>query len=247
VNPDTFTLNLGGTLALSRPKTAYTLAEEVNLKRCTSGLLSLLLGLKVKPYVRYVSNSDAAASIAREVAGTIGGERELFTFNRTGGAPLLLIMDRREDPVTPLLSQWTYQAMVHELVPGGIRNNRVDMRHAKGVSKDFEEVVLSPSDDAFYRDHMFANYGDLAADVTAMLDEYSAQKGAVNSGVNSIEGMQRCVAGRAPRQTLRRGAAPWGCALFAQPSAPPLRCARAESPWLPPLPHPRPPHPPQRN
>lgn len=25
------------------------------------------------------------------------------------GAPVLLILDRRDDPVTPLLSQWTYQ------------------------------------------------------------------------------------------------------------------------------------------
>jgi vacuolar protein sorting-associated protein 45 len=32
-------------------------------------------------------------------------------------------VDRRNDPVTPLLSQWTYQAMVHELV--GITNGRV--------------------------------------------------------------------------------------------------------------------------
>jgi hypothetical protein len=38
---------------------------------------------------------------------------------------LLLILDRHNDPVTPLLSQWTYQAMVHELL--GISNGRVDL------------------------------------------------------------------------------------------------------------------------
>lgn len=32
-------------------------------------------------------------------------------------------IDRRNDPVTPLLSQWTYQAMVHEML--GINNGRV--------------------------------------------------------------------------------------------------------------------------
>lgn len=30
--------------------------------------------------------------------------------------------------------------MVHELLPGGIRNNRVDLAHAKGVSKDLQCV-----------------------------------------------------------------------------------------------------------
>lgn len=32
-------------------------------------------------------------------------------------------MRRKDDPVTPLLTQWTYRAMVHELI--GISNNRV--------------------------------------------------------------------------------------------------------------------------
>ena len=40
------------------------------------------------------------------------------------------IVDRRDDPVTPLLNQWTYQAMVHELI--GIRNNRVDLSRVPG-------------------------------------------------------------------------------------------------------------------
>lgn len=125
------------------------------MKRCASALLAVLLSFKVKPYVRYLASSEAAAGIAREVAGAVGGERELFTFQRQGGAPLLLIMDRKEDPVTPLLTQWTYQAMVHELIPGGIKNNRVDLKHVKGVNKDLAEVVLSPADDSFFRENMY--------------------------------------------------------------------------------------------
>lgn len=37
--------------------------------------------------------------------------------------PLLLIIDRRSDPVTPLLTQWTYQAMLHEEF--GLRHGKV--------------------------------------------------------------------------------------------------------------------------
>ena len=60
-------------------------------------------------------------------------ERELFDFGARGGdtAPVVLLLDRRDDPVTPLLLQWTFQAMVHELI--GISTNRVDMRHVPGV------------------------------------------------------------------------------------------------------------------
>jgi vacuolar protein sorting-associated protein 45 len=55
----------------------------------------------------------------------IQSEAALFDFRLTQVPPLLLILDRRNDPVTPLLSQWTYQAMVHELL--NIQNGRVDL------------------------------------------------------------------------------------------------------------------------
>jgi hypothetical protein len=58
-------------------------------------------------------------------------ERTLFDFARRGGVPVLLIIDRRSDPVTPLLMQWTYQAMVHEVL--GIRNNRIYSTVSKTV------------------------------------------------------------------------------------------------------------------
>ncbi len=69
----------------------------------------------------------------------------LFDFRRTENAPLLLILDRRNDPVTPLLTQWTYQAMVHEVL--GIRNGRVSLADADGIRP---ELQVSPSDE--YRD-----------------------------------------------------------------------------------------------
>jgi hypothetical protein len=93
-----------------------------------------------RPYVRYLASSQAASAVAHEVQGVIGGERELFTFAKAGGSsPLLLVLDRREDPLSPLLTKWTYQAMIHETLPGGIKNNVVDMKQVKGVSKDMEE------------------------------------------------------------------------------------------------------------
>lgn len=38
-------------------------------------------------------------------------ESGLFDFRRPDVPPLLLIVDRRDDPVTPLLNQWTYQVL----------------------------------------------------------------------------------------------------------------------------------------
>lgn len=44
--------------------------------------------------------------------------------------------------------QWTYQAMVHELL--GLNNNRIDLSRVPGISKDLREVVLSAENDEFY-------------------------------------------------------------------------------------------------
>lgn len=38
-------------------------------------------------------------------------ESGLFDFRRTEISPLLLVVDRRDDPVSPLLNQWTYQVL----------------------------------------------------------------------------------------------------------------------------------------
>lgn len=68
----------------------------------------------------------------------------LFDFRPTQVPPLLLIIDRLNDPVTALLSQWTYQAMVHEVL--GIINGRVDLSLVPDIRPELKVNPLrSPS------------------------------------------------------------------------------------------------------
>jgi vacuolar protein sorting-associated protein 45 len=96
-------------------------------------------------------SSPATQRVAKELQ-KLSAADDLFVF-RDGEmrSPMLLLLDRADDPVTPLLSQWTYQAMVHELL--GMNNNRVILRGAPGVKKELEEVVLSPQADEFFGQH----------------------------------------------------------------------------------------------
>merc|ERR1719160_1970038 len=104
------------------------------------------------PQIRYTSASELTRQVAYRLQSRITEEQSLFETierERKGDASsVLLILDRRDDPVTPLLNQWTYQAMVHELL--GLDNNRVDMRKAPGVKPDQQEQVLSASSDNFF-------------------------------------------------------------------------------------------------
>lgn len=80
------------------------------------------------------SSGAAASATAPSAAASVGpvctGQEDT----------LLLILNRRDDPVTPLLLQWTYQAMVHELL--GIHNNRVDLSEVPGIRKELKVYVL---------------------------------------------------------------------------------------------------------
>lgn len=68
-------------------------------------------------FARYQRGSEVCQKLAESLAHLTGSEeRELFDFGRRAGeaAPLMLILDRRDDPVTPLLQQWTFQVARHE-------------------------------------------------------------------------------------------------------------------------------------
>ncbi|KAJ3065815.1 vacuolar protein sorting-associated protein 45, partial [Quaeritorhiza haematococci] len=189
VNPDLFSLNLTPPQAPLFIENSATW-DPRTFARTTEGILAVLLSLKKKPLIRYERNSVVAKKLATEIMYQIQQEGPLFDFRRTDTAPILLLLDRRNDPVTPLLTQWTYQAMVHELV--GITNSRVDLGAVPGVRPELKEVVLSADQDSFYKKNMYLNLGDLGANIKAYVDEYQLKhKSSMN--IESIADMKKFV------------------------------------------------------
>ena len=160
--------------------------------RCVEGIASVLLSLKRRPFIRHARASESARRLATDVYRLVyEQEQGLFDFRRGEGAAQLLILDRFDDAVTPLLSQWTYQAMVHEIF-GISCTNRVDLRHVKSLSKELRELVLSASEDAFFAENMYANYGDLGASVKGLVDQFQQQT-KMTKKIESIDDMARFV------------------------------------------------------
>jgi vacuolar protein sorting-associated protein 45 len=184
INEDLFSLGIENAISLS--SSLRTLESGKCFDRNINGLLSVLLSLKKIPsQIRYSSSSDLARRLATDVLGNID-KGEPFDFVKQEDT-MLLILDRRDDPITPLLTQWTYQAMVHELL--GLNYNRVVLKGAPHVSKDFEEIVLSCTQDEFFSKHRYANFGDLGVAVKSLLEEYQ-KVSKKNENINSIEDMQ---------------------------------------------------------
>lgn len=103
---------------------------------------------------------------------------------------MLLILDRRIDLTTSFLSQWTFQAMVHELI--GIQNGRVDLKEAVDSKSANRELVLSFDQDSFYRENLFSNFGDLGGNIKSLVNEFQ-QKTKLNVQIESISDMKRFI------------------------------------------------------
>ena len=69
-------------------------------------------------------------------------------------AATVLILDRADDPFTPLMFHWTYEAMIHDLMRLSLKRVRIDS------SK--EELLLDSSTDSFYDTHRSRSFGVVA-------------------------------------------------------------------------------------
>ncbi|XP_069805395.1 vacuolar protein sorting-associated protein 45 [Dendropsophus ebraccatus] len=184
VNPHVFSLNIVGCYQGRN-------WDPLQLSRTTQGLTALLLSLKKCPMIRYQLSSEMAKRLAEGVKQVITKEYELFDFRRTEVPPLLLILDRSDDAITPLLNQWAYQAMVHELL--GINNNRIDLSRVPGISKDLKEVVLSAENDEFYANNMYLNFGEIGTNIKNLMEDFQRKKPKEQQKLESIADMKAFV------------------------------------------------------
>lgn len=192
INPCLFTLDRPKCLTLLSPPGKWDRYGNDLFIHEVQGVVATLLSLKCRPQIRYQVGSDGALKIAEEIKHQIEVEDNRGTlFKYTANPqPVLLIFDRREDPITPLLLQWTYQAMIHELLT--INNNEVNMSKVPGIKPELKTIVLTTEHDNFYHDHLYDNFGDIAVAVKDLTENY-AKENKKNSNINSIEDMQRFV------------------------------------------------------
>ncbi|KAL0806274.1 hypothetical protein Bca101_098766 [Brassica carinata] len=108
-------------------------------------------------------------------------ESGLFDFRRTESSPLLLVIDRRDDPIAQSVDM------------SGLQDNKVDLRAIGSLSKDQQvEVVLSSEQDAFFKSNMYENFGDIGMNIKRMVDDFQ-QVAKSNQNIQTVEDMARFV------------------------------------------------------
>jgi syntaxin-binding protein 1 len=116
--------------------------------RIVDGVASLCAALNEFPFVRYPAGNDLGASLAKEVNERVENllnDDKQFWFHGSdqGGArATLLFLDRREDLAAPLLHEFTYQALVYDLLES--RDNLI--RYETSGDAKPKKALLNESD-----------------------------------------------------------------------------------------------------
>lgn len=81
--------------------------------------------------------------------------------------PTLLVLDRSFDPLTPLLHEFTYQAMVHDLLP--VHEDRYEYRFVSNNNSQQSKEVLLNDTDPLWKRYRHMHIADLT---TVLHSEY---------------------------------------------------------------------------
>merc|ERR1719247_2212606 len=188
-------------MPLCKSVSAWSAEADQLFTRLADGVVAALVALKIAPVIRYGKKSELCSRLAAEVGRRMQTYGPMIPPKQDSDAvDVLLLMDRRDDPVTPLLNQWTYQAMVHELLT--LTNNRVDLRGTPGTKKELEQIVLSSNQDSFFAENMLSNFGDLGANVKEHADKFQTymQK---TTQIETLEEMQKMIEESMTRLSLK--------------------------------------------
>jgi hypothetical protein len=102
--------------------------KEMSYSERVQRLQSVMLSLGRQPIIRYSTRSEQAAAIAQKLSKSLAAALDLKDVDASGRRLALLIVDREDDPFTPLMNQWSFLAMQHELLleEGSCGSSRIE-------------------------------------------------------------------------------------------------------------------------
>ncbi|KAL7669761.1 hypothetical protein ACOME3_004708 [Neoechinorhynchus agilis] len=162
------------------------------LTRCVQSLMSVMLSTKTYPIIRYQQSSNMCKELAEKLSAKMSREASLFNF-KSLETSVLLIVDRREDPVTPILNQWTYQAMLHEII--GLNRNRIDTGDFLTLNRPSDEpteIILNVDEDEFYAVNRYKNFGEIGVNIKNLLETYQ-ERHKTQSKLETIADMKKFI------------------------------------------------------
>ncbi|GAM19187.1 hypothetical protein SAMD00019534_023620 [Acytostelium subglobosum LB1] len=132
-------------------------------------LASFCVTMNELPVIRYSRSNMVAAVVAGMTQDRLNEVAKIKTFRPSDDRSTLLILDRSQDPIAPLLHEFTYQAMVCDLFK--IENDKYtyDSVTNNGVVK--KDALLNESD-SFWTHLRHKHIADVSDYLKTRLDEF---------------------------------------------------------------------------
>lgn len=181
LNNQLFHLNVDVNLMLKNLN-LWKSVDHMMAQRIADGITSICLSLRMYPVIKHVKNNEYSNLIANKVLNFLQDNSDLIHRN-CGNQPngLLFIYDRKEDPITPLLTQWTYQSMIHEVFT--ISQNIVEVKN--------EKLVLSDHDDKFFKENLEKEFGEVANKINDKVNDLGRKRD--NEKMESFEEIKKYI------------------------------------------------------
>lgn len=159
--------------------------SDETLSRFSQSIISFILSTNRRPIIRYRSGSQMLEKLVDDLAVRMKTVHGSFP-DLNAADTVLLVLDRLDDPLTPLLMPWTYEAMIHELIgfhhgnevlldvdgEGGEKMNASPSCTDIPSSPDDHRHILTPRDDTFFDEHRYDDWGKVCLAVSEMVKAY---------------------------------------------------------------------------
>ncbi|KAK2196062.1 bifunctional P-loop containing nucleoside triphosphate hydrolase/Sec1-like superfamily/ATPase [Babesia duncani] len=143
-----------------------------SISRVVQGLYCALCLCRQVPSIVYASDSASCRAVAMRLQSVLNNEsihtrpilesyNEYERIHGIRGSCCCIIIDRTSDMVTPLLNQWSYEAMLHEIV--GLECNKANIEGT--------EYIFSRLHDDFYAEHAMSEFADVESALTELLKQ----------------------------------------------------------------------------
>lgn len=132
--------------------------DESSLARMSESIISMMLASNRRPIIRYRANNPVIARLAGEVATRMSNVHALFPEVKARDC-VLLLCDRLDDPITPLLMPWTYEAMIGTLI--GFRSGNEVLVEDDDTPAEDRVHILTPAADSFFAQHRYDDWGQI--------------------------------------------------------------------------------------
>jgi hypothetical protein len=153
-------------------------------------LASLCICLKEFPFIRY---HESSSSLCEAIAARFDAQLKLaarespdWTCNEVRGT--LLILDRTLDPISPLMHEFTYQAMFNDVLKTD--GSLVSLHKATATSEDSKGPFVLDEDDDMFVEMRHLHIADVTQRVTAKFNEFKSKNATAKlQGTSDIKEM----------------------------------------------------------